>query len=148
MQNRRKIMLSLFIIIIAIFGNYFFLMANNFSSKIAFKSEIINSYFYSKESLKVPLEADTSSFGNKIERIWSNNQVFNVKLAIYGFKDRQIRLSLVNLIGKEVKVIYEGLPKDSDWEYSFSYSEIPSGVYICVLSSSDYRDAKKIVISK
>jgi hypothetical protein len=99
---------------------------------------------------KSSINADSVANGNKIEKVINKQieQIIHVKLAIYGFKDRPIRLSLVNLIGKEVKVIYEGMPKDSDWEYTLSYADIPSGVYLCVLSSSDYRDAKKIVLSK
>lgn len=108
-----------------------------------------NQFRTNENALYYSLNADTSSYGNKISKVWNNGQnMFIIKLNIVGFKDRIIKLSLVNLIGKEVKIIYEGMPKDSDWEYSFTYPEIPSGVYICVLSSADYRDAKKIVISK
>lgn len=114
------------------------------------KNDIISSPSNIKNNnlKKVSIEIDTSFIPNKISLIYNKNQIYYVKLLITQFKDRPFRLSLVNLIGKEVKLIYEGYPKDNEWEYTFSYSEIPNGVYICVLSSSDYRDAKKIVISK
>lgn len=120
------------------------------SNEIEKKNDIVSgsSNIKNNNLKKVSIEIDTAFIPNKISLIYNKNQIYYVKLLITQFKDRPFRLSLVNLIGKEVKLIYEGYPKDSDWEYTFSYSEIPSGVYICVLSSSDYRDAKKIVISK
>lgn len=117
--------------------------SKNFRNGIIFdKKNISNKVFLNSQ------EADTSSTGNHISKIWNNGQNFIVKLTITQFKDRIIKLTLVNLLGKEVKEIYEGLPKDNDWEYTFPFYDIPNGVYLCVLSSSDYRDAKKIVISK
>ncbi|OGU57586.1 MAG: hypothetical protein A2X64_09045 [Ignavibacteria bacterium GWF2_33_9] len=102
-----------------------------------------------RDNKVLKVESDTIVNGNKIEKVWNNGQDrFIIKLLIIGNKEQPIRLSLVNLIGKEVKEIYSGTPMDSSWEYSFTYAEIPSGVYICVLSSANYRDAKKIVISK
>lgn len=100
-----------------------------------------NVFFYSQE-------ADTSTSGNKISKIWNDNQNFRIKLYITQYKDQSIRLSLYNLLGKEVKVIYEGVPLDNDYEYTFPYLDLPNGVYLCVLNGHFYRDTKKIVISK
>ncbi|MGB9701505.1 MAG: hypothetical protein ACPL1A_02130 [Candidatus Kapaibacteriota bacterium] len=100
-----------------------------------------NVFFYSQE-------ADTSTNGNKISKIWNDNQNFRIKLYITQYKDQSIRLSLYNLLGKEVKVIYEGVPLDNDYEYTFPYLDLPNGVYLCVLNGHFYRDTKKIVISK
>jgi hypothetical protein len=93
-------------------------------------------------------EADTSTSGNKITKIWSDNQNFRIKLLITQYKDQSIKLSLYNLLGKEVRIIYEGVPYDNEYEYTFPYLDLPNGVYLCVLNGHFYRDTKKIVISK
>jgi hypothetical protein len=93
-------------------------------------------------------ESDTSGLFNKISKIWNDGQNYRIQLQITQYKDQSIKLSLYNLLGKEVKVIYEGLPLNNDYEYTFSYQELPNGVYLCVLNGHFYRDTKKIVISK
>ncbi len=92
--------------------------------------------------------ADTIIGNARITVVWSDLQQIKVKLQITQNRDNTFRLSLFNLLGKEVKVIYEGLPRDNDYEYTASIADLPNGVYICILSSSNYKDAKKIVISK
>lgn len=146
-----KIKYYIFFLITLLICNFSLLLGsesnNEFTDQIDSRTKTTK-FENSPKINKPKILADTSSYGNKIERVWNNGQIFLVKLLITNFKDRPIRLSLVNLIGKEVKVVYEGIPKDSNWEYTFSYSDIPSGVYLCVLSSSEYRDAKKIVITR
>lgn len=92
--------------------------------------------------------ADTVIGSARITNVWTDVQQIKVKLQITQNRENAFRLSLFNLLGKEVKVIYEGLPRDNDYEYSSSIADLPNGVYICILSSSNYKDAKKIVISK
>lgn len=92
--------------------------------------------------------ADTVVGSARITVVWTDIQQIKVKLQITQNRETTFRLSLFNLLGKEVKVIYEGLPRDNDYEYTSSIADLPNGVYICILSSSNYKDAKKIVISR
>lgn len=145
MTNRIK---NTFLIIISIFllftFNYSYTgMLQNVNSGTSFAVNEINSeVFFFKQN------ADTIVGVARIVAVWTDIQQIKVKLQITQFRDNTFRLSLYNLLGKEVKTIYEGLPKDNDFEYTSSIADIPSGVYICILSSNNYKDAKKIVISR
>lgn len=116
-------------------------MNSNYGTKFA-KPDSSTEMFLFKQN------ADTLIGNARITFVWSDLQQIKVKLQITQNRDNTFRLSLFNLLGKEVKVIYEGLPRDNDYEYMASIADLPNGVYICILSGSNYKDAKKIVISK
>ena len=113
----------------------------NFGTKIAITNRIIEMFFFKQN-------ADTIIGSARITAVWNDAQQIKVKLQITQYRDESLKLSLYNLLGKEVKTIYEGLPRDNDYEYTASISDLPNGVYICILSSNNYKDAKKLVISR
>ncbi len=141
---------NLKIMIFWIFTIFFFLcfelrsnliFDSNYGTKFAYLSNRTEVFFFKQN-------ADTVIGSARITLVWSDLQQIKVKLQITQNREAILRLSLFNLLGKEVKVIYEGLPKDNEYEYTTTIADLPNGVYICILSSSNYKDAKKIVISK
>lgn len=114
---------------------------DNYGTKFA-KLDYRPEVFFFKQN------ADTVVGSARITIVWTDIQQIKVKLQITQNREATFRLSLFNLLGKEVKVIYEGLPRDNDYEYTTSIADLPNGVYICILSSNNYKDAKKIVISR
>lgn len=142
MKIGKLILFSLFIIITLTLDVKAGLLYNsNYGTKFAKIYNSIEMFFFKQN-------ADTLIGNARITVVWSDVQQIKVKLQITQNRDVNFRLSLYNLLGKEVKVIYEGLPRDNDYEYTASIADLPNGVYICILSSSNYKDAKKIVISK
>lgn len=135
----------LLIFILLIFQNFelwsSLVFDNNYGTKFAISDNSTEMFFFKQN-------ADTVIGSARITLVWSDLQQIKVKLQITQNREATLRLSLFNLLGKEVKVIYEGTPKDNEYEYIASIADLPNGVYICILSSSNYKDAKKIVISK
>lgn len=101
-----------------------------------------------QEMFVIKQNADSVVGVNKITKLWSDGANINIKLLISKAEIAPIQLSLFNLLGKEVKIIYNGAKREDDFIYSANINELPNGVYICVLTSNNYRDAKKFVISK
>ncbi|GEM_PF-2739503 len=101
-----------------------------------------------QELFFIKQNADTVAGINKITKLWSAAGNIYIKLLISKSETAPIQLSLFNLLGKEVKIIYNGAKREEDFTYSANINDLPNGVYICVLTSNNYRDAKKFVISK
>lgn len=117
------------------------------ASKENYGTKFANSLF-SSEMFFFKQNADTIVGSARIVAVWNDANQIKVKLQITQNRDVSFKLSLFNLLGKEVKTIYEGLPRDNDYEYTASIADLPNGVYICMLSSNNYKDAKKLVISR
>ena len=90
------------------------------------------------------VSADTS---NSIQKVWSKNEQFYVRLSLMDYQS-DITLTAYNMLGKEVLKIHQGTPKPKDTLYEFSSSELPNGVYICVLQGKSFRDAEKFIVSR
>lgn len=60
----------------------------------------------------------------------------------------QVKLSIIDLSGKEVKVLVDNELKSGNYEYEFNASSLSSGVYIYRLTSGDYTGTGKMVLVK
>jgi len=120
----------------------------NVFADLSLNGTIFDATNLEQELFFIKQNADTVVGVNKITKVWSDGANINVALLISKSETAPIKLSLFNLLGKEVKVMYEGFRKEEDYIYSANINELPNGVYICVLTSNNYRDAKKFVISK
>lgn len=96
--------------------------------------------------LNLKIEEDNQK-SNRIDKLWmSSEDVFKVKLELQD-KDTEIKLSIFNILGKEVFEIYNGKPLNSN-EYEFLSSNLPNGIYLCILTGRNFRDAAKFIVSR
>ena len=94
-----------------------------------------------------------SAQNNKIVKIWEVNEgVLNIAVAL---SDTQsvIKIAVYNMLGKEIKKIFTGLPtnKNEDGNYIFSSEtalNVPKGVYIIVVQGAQFRIAEKYIFTK
>lgn len=91
------------------------------------------------------VEADTA-LPNTISNIWYNSNELNITIHIPD-KNKYISIKLYNMLGKEVMKIYEGTHTREDDAYVVQFN-LPNGIYICVLQGDNFRDAKKIIVSR
>lgn len=90
---------------------------------------------------------DENPIENKIEKLWmSSEDKFVVKVNLKD-KDSEIRLSVFNILGKEVFEIHNGKPINGN-EYEFLSSNLPNGIYLCILTGRNFRDAAKFIVSR
>lgn len=90
---------------------------------------------------------DESPKENKIDKLWMNGEdKFIVKIDLID-KESEIRLSVFNILGKEVFEIHNGKPNSFN-EYEFLSSNLPNGIYLCILNGRNFRDAEKFIVSR
>lgn len=99
----------------------------------------------SKSSNKVLVKSDTAK--NRIVNLWYANEIFNVKILLENKKD-PIDIFVINLLGKKVLHVYNGIPKPNDYIYTEPASILPQGVYLCILQGKNFRDGKKFIVSR
>lgn len=94
---------------------------------------------------KDKVEADTS-VTNKILQVWATSTDLNVKVQVSD-KNKQINITVYNMLGKEIVKVYDGLHARESDPYTVSFY-IPNGIYICVLRGDGFRHAEKFIISR
>lgn len=102
--------------------------------------------------LNSKVESDTSKSLNKITRVWSNGEDrFVVRVELASGYNGEIQLSVFNILGKEVIDIYKGQVSSNPtntYEYEFMSSNLPNGIYLCILNGRNFRDAEKFIVSR
>ena len=90
---------------------------------------------------------------NKIVKIWiENDWIVNATAEIKDNKE-EIKVSIYNLLGKELHKIYEGQPKEKDEDGNYKFTSqtpinLPNNVYILVIQGINYKIADKFIVSK
>lgn len=84
---------------------------------------------------------------NKIVNIYSNKDLFYVELDLSD-KESHIVLAAYNIIGKPVKEIHNGKPLPEGTKYEFRATDLPNGIYLCILEGRNYRSVKKFIVSR
>ena len=92
------------------------------------------------------VEAD-SSVNNIIEKVYNNGELYTVEIQLNDY-DNQIRILVFNMLGNLVKSVFEGNPLTENSVYQFDASNLPNGVYLCILEGPNFRDAEKFIISR
>jgi glucose/arabinose dehydrogenase len=59
-----------------------------------------------------------------------------------------VRLSVFNLLGQEVALIFDGVLSEGTHETEFTKAELPTGIYFYRIQGPDFFETKKMVISK
>jgi len=128
----------LYIIILSItFSVYIFSQTNDM--KVSYGIE------FDKFIAKKLVEADTS-ISNKILQVWATSTDLNVKVQVSD-KNKQINITVYNMLGKEIVKVFEGLHVRESDPYIVNIN-MPNGIYICVLRGDGFRHAEKFIISR
>jgi hypothetical protein len=91
------------------------------------------------------VEEDTT-VTNKISSIVFVKNELKIKVQLIE-KNKNISIKVYNLLGIEVLKIYEGTHSNDEYDYIVQWN-LPDGIFICVLQGSNFRDAKKVIISR
>ena len=71
-------------------------------------------------------------------------QPFVVDLAV----DTQLELTVYNLEGREITRLFKGYLSQGMHAFSFDATDLPSGVYLYKISTPDYSEMKKMILTK
>jgi hypothetical protein len=91
-------------------------------------------------------EVDTVR-ASRIVFVRASSDVFNARIELVQ-DESTLDLGIYNMLGKKVMDVYRGSERKGEHDYSLSISELPEGVYICIMQGSNYRRAEKFYISR
>jgi hypothetical protein len=63
-------------------------------------------------------------------------------------KTADVKLVLYDLLGREIKILFEGEAKAGVTEVSVSAEELNSGIYFYRLSTANHSSSKKLIVLK
>ena len=92
------------------------------------------------------VEADSTTT-NKIDKVYNNGEIYTVEIELSDYSS-SIRLLVFNMLGNMVKTVHNGQPLPANSVYQFDASNLPNGIYLCILEGPNFRDAEKFIISR
>jgi len=96
---------------------------------------------------KTNVASDTGKRDNKIIFVRATADVFTVRVELVN-DEPNLELGMYNMLGKKMADIYRGPATRGEHEYTLPISEMPEGVYICIMQASNSRRAEKFYLSR
>lgn len=90
---------------------------------------------------------DTAKTDSRIVSVHATSDVITAKVDI-AIEQPQVDLAIYNMLGKRMSEVYKGPASRGEHEYVSSISDLPEGVYICILQGSNFRRAEKFYLSR
>jgi hypothetical protein len=116
------------------------------NNAIGIKIDNFNASKISSYKLNVSVENDSLAT-NSITNLYLNNDVLFVDVRLENTNSK-IKLSIYNMLAKEVLTIYDDIQSSKENRYQTSVSNLPNGAFICILVGNNFRDAEKFLISR
>lgn len=91
---------------------------------------------------KAPVSNDTAARENRILFARAASDLFSTRIELMG-DEPLIEVGIYNMLGKRVMDVYKGASGRGQHDFSQSVSELPEGVYICILQGDNFRKAEK-----
>ncbi|MEY3385448.1 MAG: hypothetical protein RIR53_259 [Bacteroidota bacterium] len=76
-----------------------------------------------------------------------NAEVFSARVELAG-DESLVDIAIYNMLGKRVMDVFKGASSRGVHEHTQSISELPEGVYMCVLQGSNFRKAEKFFFNR
>lgn len=95
----------------------------------------------------VARDSDTSRTSSRILSARATSDVFTVRVELLR-DEPQVDIGLYNMLGKKVQDVYKGGAARGTHEYTAQVSDLPEGVYICIMQGGDFRRAEKFYLSR
>ena len=74
------------------------------------------------------------------------NPITQIKFSVP--KNSFVTLKVYNLLGEEVKTLFEGFRQRGNYTAAFDASRLSSGIYLCRMTAENFTDTKKIMLLK
>ena len=101
----------------------------------------------SENGAKTSVTRDTVPTDSRITSARATSDVFTAQVAIASDQPR-IEIGIYNMLGKKMADVYTGTASRGEHEYTTPISELPEGVYVCILQGGNFRRAAKFYLSR
>lgn len=92
-------------------------------------------------------DADTSRMTSRFLGVRASGDVVVVRVELQR-DEPQLEIGLYNMLGKKVQDVQKGATSRGTHEYTAPVSDLPEGVYICIMQGADFRRAEKFYLSR
>ncbi|MEN9282392.1 MAG: Secretion system C-terminal sorting domain [Bacteroidota bacterium] len=75
------------------------------------------------------------------------SEIFTARIEMTG-DEAQVDIAIYNMLGKRVMDVYKGGSSKGIHEHTQSISDLPEGVYMCVMQGNNFRKAEKFFFSR
>ena len=96
---------------------------------------------------KTQVTRDTIPTESRITSARASADVFTAQVSIAADQPR-IEIGIYNMLGKKMANVYTGPASRGEHEYTTPISELPEGVYVCILQGGNFRRAAKFYLSR
>lgn len=121
-------------------------ITKNVKNNDSLGTNFVNNFSVSSLSKTASIELDSAA-RNSITNLYINNDIIYVDVQVKD-QNSKIRLSIYNMLAKEVLLIIDNFQTSENFTYQKNISELPNGAYICVMIGNNFRDAEKFLISR
>jgi hypothetical protein len=113
-------------------------------------SELIGGYIRDNIKMEIlgPTKIEAKKVSNEMVKIFPNPSRFSSTVSFIMEKSNDVKISVFNSHGQQVKIIYDGFLTSDKHEFIIDTSELPSGLYYVSVKSNDFVSNKKLIISK
>jgi hypothetical protein len=101
-----------------------------------------------KDTNLVRSEADTTTSKDRIKKLYETSQPDEYRMEVELRDDNQrIEIAAFNMLGKKVKVFFNDQAR-KDGEYTLNTSDMPTGMYLCIVQGENVRLREKFIVSR
>lgn len=106
--------------------------------------------YYNQELLPVNINPINNSLPDQFILSQNYPNPFNAetKISFSIPKDELVKITVYNLLGKEIAIIANENLKAGNYSIGFNATELPSGVYFYKIEAGNFRDARKMILNK
>ena len=90
---------------------------------------------------------DTAASDNKIVSTVATADVFTTVVSVASAQAK-LDVGIYNMLGKRMADVYTGAAARGMHEFTTPISQLPDGVYICIMQGSNFRRASKFYLSR
>lgn len=100
-----------------------------------------------RQYVQKSLAGDSSKKDNRVEiRESENGDEFYVVLDLTDY-NQHVKISVYNMLAKKILDVFDGTPV-KDERYKIDTTNLPNGIYICVVQGNSIRLAQKFIVSR
>lgn len=96
---------------------------------------------------KIKVSSDTVKRDSRILFALVASDVFKTRIDVVS-DQQQIDIGIYNMLGKRMADVYSGPASKGEHDYTLPASDLPEGVYICILQGSNFRRAEKFYLNR
>ncbi len=98
-------------------------------------------------SQRTNVSRDTAANDSRIVSARASSDVFTAQVNLASDQTR-IEVGIYNMLGKKMADVFAGPASRGEHEYTTPVSDLPEGVYVCILQGDNFRRAAKFYLSR